>query len=83
MSRGSCTSAAAFVWAGSVAGAGRRGGVGAVAARQYEQLRRPHVEGILQRAKRAQGSKRTVSWVEEYVMYGFMWVMGESSSAVF
>lgn len=52
------------------------------AAGQYEKLRRPHVEGILQRAKRAQGSKRTMSWVEEYVMYGFMWVMGESSSTV-
>lgn len=53
------------------------------ASEHYEQLRRPHVEAILQRAKQTQGSKRTMSWVEEYVMYGFMWVMGESSPAVF
>lgn len=53
------------------------------ASEHYERLRRPHVEAILQRAKQTQGSKRTMSWVEEYVMYGFMWVMGESSPAVF
>lgn len=53
------------------------------AARQYERMRWPHVASILRRAQRSQSSKRTMGWVEEYVMYGFMWIMGESPCSGF
>lgn len=46
------------------------------ATKDYEQLRQPHVANILKRAQQSQNSKHTMSWVEEYAMYWFMWVLG-------
>ncbi|OJJ94815.1 hypothetical protein ASPACDRAFT_37302 [Aspergillus aculeatus ATCC 16872] len=48
-----------------------------VAAKQYEEMRRPRVEAILARAKNMQDRKRDMGVVQEYVMYAFMWLMGE------
>jgi 2-polyprenyl-6-methoxyphenol hydroxylase-like FAD-dependent oxidoreductase len=47
------------------------------AAKQYVALRQPHVKKIRDRARQMQDKKRTMSVVEEWVMYAVMWVMGE------
>ncbi|PYH42503.1 FAD-dependent oxidoreductase [Aspergillus saccharolyticus JOP 1030-1] len=47
-----------------------------IAAKQYEAMRRPRVEGILAYAKNMQDRKRDMGLVREYVMYAFMWVLG-------
>lgn len=47
-----------------------------VAAKRYVDLRKPHVKKILHRAKNMQERKRDRSIWEEYLMYGFMWIMG-------
>ncbi|KAL3954957.1 hypothetical protein ACCO45_010520 [Purpureocillium lilacinum] len=46
------------------------------AAKQYMELRLPRVTQILQDSRQMQGSKRDKGFVEEYMMYIFMWMMG-------
>ncbi|KAI9039297.1 FAD-dependent oxidoreductase [Aspergillus affinis] len=52
------------------------------AAKHYIELRKPHVEEILNEAKRMQNNKRDVGWVGEMVMYAFLWIMGFFPSMV-
>jgi hypothetical protein len=47
------------------------------AAKQYTELRMPRVEAILEAAKRRQNTKRDMSVIEEYLMYCFLWILGE------
>jgi 2-polyprenyl-6-methoxyphenol hydroxylase-like FAD-dependent oxidoreductase len=46
------------------------------AAKQYMELRMPHVKKILDNAQKMQDHKRDKGAFEEYIMYAFMWVMG-------
>ncbi|KAH8429372.1 FAD-dependent oxidoreductase [Aspergillus melleus] len=46
------------------------------AAKRYIEIRKPHVEVILNEAKRMQNNKRDVGWVGEMVMYAVLWIMG-------
>ncbi|PWY75369.1 putative extracellular salicylate hydroxylase/monooxygenase [Aspergillus heteromorphus CBS 117.55] len=46
------------------------------AAKQYMDLRRPRVQAILERAKAMQNTKRDMSFVQEYVMYLLLWLIG-------
>lgn len=52
------------------------------AAKQYVELRQPHVKKILEHAKQMQDNKRDKSLFEEYLMYCFMWIMGWFPSIV-
>ncbi|KAG8415331.1 hypothetical protein J3458_009189 [Metarhizium acridum] len=45
-------------------------------AKQYMDLRQPHVNKILDHAQQWQDRKRDKTAVEEYIMYAFMWMMG-------
>jgi len=47
------------------------------AAKQYMELRLPRVTQILQDSRQMQDSKRDKGFVEEYMMYIFMWMMGK------
>lgn len=47
------------------------------AAKQYMELRQPRVKKILDHAQKWQDKKRDKTAVEEYIMYGFMWMIGK------
>ena len=47
------------------------------AAKLYVTLRRPHVQEILEAARRMQNSKREMGIIQEYMMYGFMKLFGK------
>lgn len=47
------------------------------AAKNYMELRKPRVTKILEQAQRMQDKKRDKSRIEEYIMYGFMWLLGK------
>ena len=42
----------------------------------YEKLRRPRAQKCVDRGNRGGDMKRKMSKVEEYMMYGFVWIMG-------
>ncbi|KAL4943244.1 hypothetical protein BDV06DRAFT_141562 [Aspergillus oleicola] len=46
------------------------------AAKQYMEIRRPRVQGILEAAQRMQNSKRGMGVIAEYMMYCAMWIAG-------
>ncbi|OJJ30785.1 hypothetical protein ASPWEDRAFT_53521 [Aspergillus wentii DTO 134E9] len=46
------------------------------AAKYYVDLRQPHVRGILEHAQKIQDHKREMNIVQEYFMYGVMWILG-------
>jgi 2-polyprenyl-6-methoxyphenol hydroxylase-like FAD-dependent oxidoreductase len=48
------------------------------AAKQYMEIRRPHVQRILESAQRMQNSKRDMGVIAEYMMYYAMWIAGMS-----
>jgi 2-polyprenyl-6-methoxyphenol hydroxylase-like FAD-dependent oxidoreductase len=48
------------------------------AAKLYVTLRRPHVQEILEAARRMQNSKREMGVIQEYMMYGFMKLFGKA-----
>ena len=50
-------------------------------AKQYMELRLPHVTMILEDAKKKQNNKRDMGIIEEYLMYCFLWILGEQSSS--
>lgn len=47
------------------------------AAKNYMNLRQPRIKSILGSARQHQDNKRDIGTVGEYMMYGFMWLMGE------
>lgn len=47
------------------------------AAKQYTALRQPRVTAILEKAQQMQERKRDMGLVQEYLMYGFLKVMGK------
>lgn len=48
------------------------------AAKQYMDLRLPRVTMILKDAQRVQNTKRDKGFIEERLMYAFLWVLGKS-----
>lgn len=48
-----------------------------MASKQYMNLRQPHVKKILDHAQKWQDRKRDKTAIEEYIMYGFMWMIGK------
>lgn len=48
-----------------------------IAAKQYVNLRKPHIEAILVQAQKMQNNKRNMGIVQEYFMYAMMWIFGE------
>jgi hypothetical protein len=51
------------------------------AAKRYMDLRKPRVQAILDFSRRMQKAKRTMTVIEEYLMYCAFWIFGERSSA--
>ncbi|KID89349.1 Aromatic-ring hydroxylase-like protein [Metarhizium guizhouense ARSEF 977] len=51
-------------------------GVIRAAAKQYMDLRQPHVKRILDHTQQWQDRKRDKTAIEEYIMYAFMWMIG-------
>ncbi|KAI9376393.1 hypothetical protein BJX61DRAFT_538922 [Aspergillus egyptiacus] len=47
-----------------------------MAAKQYEEIRRPRVQSILENAQRMQNTKRSMGVIAEYCMYCAMWLAG-------
>jgi 2-polyprenyl-6-methoxyphenol hydroxylase-like FAD-dependent oxidoreductase len=47
------------------------------AAQQYEDLRKPHVAAIMKEAQKMQSNKRDMGFLQERLMYAFLWLMGE------
>ncbi|KAL5051913.1 hypothetical protein BDW71DRAFT_169782 [Aspergillus fruticulosus] len=48
------------------------------AAKQYEAIRYPRVQAILENAQRMQNSKQDMGLIAEYIMYCVLWIAGTS-----
>lgn len=57
-------------------------GVIRAAAKQYMDLRQPHVKRILDHAQQSQNRKRDKTVIEEYIMYAFMWMIGKHATKI-
>ncbi|PYH97180.1 FAD/NAD(P)-binding domain-containing protein [Aspergillus ellipticus CBS 707.79] len=66
----------AYSETGSVRDAGAEKQAVKDAAKRYMDFRRPRVQGILDRARTMQNTKRDMGVVREYLMYLAMWVVG-------
>jgi 2-polyprenyl-6-methoxyphenol hydroxylase-like FAD-dependent oxidoreductase len=53
-----------------------------MAAKKYMDLRLPRVTKILHAAQSSQDSKRDKGVIQEYIMYAFLWILGENPYAL-